>query len=104
MRGPHDVGGLKEGSVDPNEHELAIWEKQADAMLQTLVREGIFRVDEVRRTIEQFGHDIYDTLDYYERWTAALQRLLIDKGLLTQDELDERIAIIRKRSEASGKA
>ena len=43
------------------------------------------------------GHDVYNTLTYYERWTAALARVLIDKGVLTQDEVDAKVAQVRER-------
>ena len=43
------------------------------------------------------GHDAYNTLSYYERWTAALARVLIDKGVLTQDEIDAKVASVRAR-------
>ena len=32
MRGPHDVGGLPEGPVDTETHDLTFWEKQIDAL------------------------------------------------------------------------
>ena len=43
------------------------------------------------------GDDAYNTLTYYERWTAALARQLIDKGVLTQDEIDAKVAEVRAR-------
>ena len=32
MRTPQDIGGLPEGPVDPSEHTLNFWEKQADGL------------------------------------------------------------------------
>jgi hypothetical protein len=43
------------------------------------------------------GEDAYNMLSYYERWTAALARQMIDKGVLTQDEIDAKVAEVRKR-------
>ena len=63
---------------------------------------GIYRTDENRRWVESLGDDAYDTLTYYERWTAALLRGLIDKGVLTQDEIDARVKIVRERLAATG--
>ncbi len=34
-------------------------------------------------------------MNYYERWTAATCRQLIDKGVLTQAEVDAKIAEIK---------
>lgn len=97
MRGPHDIGGLEAGPVDRAPHDLSFWEKQIDAMNQLLAQKGIRKTDENRRAIENLGDDVYNTLSYYERWTAALARILIDKGVLTQDEVDEKVAALRTR-------
>lgn len=97
MRGPHDIGGLPAGPVDISPHDMTFWEKQIDAMNQLLAQKGYRRTDENRRYVEMLGHDVYNTLTYYERWTAALTRLLIDKGVLTQDEVDAKVAQVRER-------
>ncbi len=102
MRGPHDVGGLDEGPIDNATHELAFWEKQIDAVRGVIGAKGIATGHENRRNIEQLGHDVYETLNYYERWTAALQRQLIDKGVLTQDEIDAKVAQVRQRLADTG--
>lgn len=97
MRGPHDVGGLPAGAVDTAPHDMTFWEKQIDALNVLLSQKGLRRVDENRRYIEMLGDDAYNTLSYYERWTAALARQLIDKGVFTQDEVDAKVAEIRAR-------
>ena len=97
MRGPHDLGGLPAGPVDTTPHDMTFWEKQIDALNALLSQKGLRRVDENRRYIETLGDDAYNTLSYYERWTAALTRQLIDKGVFTQDEVDAKIATIRDR-------
>lgn len=102
MRGPHDVGGLDFGPVDSSTHDLTLWEKQVDAIRAVIGAKGIVSTHENRRTIEQLGHDVYDRLNYYERWTASLSRQMIDKGILTQDEIDARVAQVRERLAADG--
>jgi hypothetical protein len=97
MRGSHDLGGLKAGAVDLAPHEMTFWEKQIDAMNMLLAQKGLRRTDENRRYVEMLGKDAYDRLTYYERWTAALARQLIDKGVLTQDEVDAKVAEIRSK-------
>ena len=99
MRGPHDVGGQPAGPVETQPHDVTFWEKQIDA-LHTLVGDDKRRItvrDENRRYVESLGDDAYNTLTYYERWTAAMCRQLIDKGVLTQDEVDGKVADIRQR-------
>jgi hypothetical protein len=102
LRGPHDVGGLPDGPVDPETHSLTFWEKQIDALRSVIGAKKIVVTDENRRYIESLGHDAYDRLNYYQRWTAALSRQMVDKGILTQDEIDARVAQIRERLAADG--
>ena len=102
MRGPHDIGGLNSGPIDLAEYSLTFWELQIDAIRAVIGSKGIVSTHENRRTIEQFGHEIYDTLSYYERWTAALQRQMVDKGILTQDEIDKKVAQLRIRFQGTG--
>jgi nitrile hydratase subunit beta len=97
MRGSHDLGGLPAGPVDTAPHDMTFWEKQIDAMNTLLAQKGLRRTDENRRYVEMLGEDAYNMLSYYERWTAALARQMIDKGVLTQDEIDAKVAEIRGR-------
>ena len=102
MRGPHDVGGLPAGPVETHAHDMSIWEKQIDAVRGVIAAKGLIKTDENRRYVEQLGHDAYERLSYYERWTASLMRALVDKGVLTQDEIDQRDALVRRRLTATG--
>jgi nitrile hydratase subunit beta len=95
MRGSHDLGGLPAGPVDKEPHDITFWEKQIDAMNTLLAQKGLRKTDENRRYVEMLSKDAYESLSYYERWTAALARQLIDKGVLTQDEIDAKVAQIR---------
>ena len=103
MRGPHDVGGLTAGPVDRHEHNPELLEKQIDAMMMLMMAKGVGRIDEMRKNIETMGHDAYDNLAYYDKWTSGLMRILVDKGVLTQDELDERVKALRQRLVETGK-
>jgi hypothetical protein len=55
---------------------------------------SIFNVDEMRRTIESLPRDVYERHDYYERWLLTIERLLIEKGVLSQAEIDARVAAL----------
>ena len=102
MRGPHDVGGLPDGPVETTAHNPTLWEKQIDALRYLVGGKGIFSTDENRRYVESLGHDAYEQLSYYERWTASLMRGLIDKGIVTQDEVDARVKQVRWRLAETG--
>ncbi len=97
MHGPHDIGGLEAGPVDTEAHATTFWEKQIDALNALMGQKGYRRTDENRRYIESLGEDVYNTLSYYERWTAGLSRVLVDKGIATQDEIDAKVAEVRAR-------
>ena len=105
MRGPHDMGGLPAGPIDTTAHDRTFWEKQIDAIGQLLGREecGVLHSGENRRSIESLGDDVYRTLGYYERWTAGIARLLLEKNILTQDEIDRKIAQLRAQYARDGK-
>jgi hypothetical protein len=46
----------------------------------------------MRRTIESLPPEIYERHDYYERWLYTIERLLIEKGVLTAREIEDRLA------------
>jgi hypothetical protein len=102
MRGPHDVGGLPDGPIDTQTHALTFWEKQIDGLRAAVGAKGLVNTHENRAAVEALGHDAYNTLRYYERWTATLCRQMIGKGVLTQDEIDARVALIRQRLADTG--
>ena len=101
MAGPHDVGGQAAGPLDRAEHDAAFWEKEVDAIQVLLSDETrrIVGVDELRRGIESLGPEAYDTLSYYERWIASISSILVEKGILSEAEIAERVAAIRARAE-----
>jgi hypothetical protein len=101
MRGIHDFGGLPSGAVERSEHDYALWEKRIDALVVLLSNKNppLIGDDELRRSIESLGADAYETLNYYERWIAALTHLLLEKGVLTVDELGRKIAEIEARDQ-----
>jgi len=102
MRRHHDMGGLEAGPVERREHDYAPWEKRVDAIMRLLSdpKRRILRVDELRRGIEALGPGAYDELSYYERWIASIADNLIEKGVITIDELGRRMAEIEARHEA----
>lgn len=88
MRRVNDIGGEPAGPVDKGQHEVEDWELLTDAITITLDRKGLKTTDEHRRAIESLPD--YRELAYYERWAAATEGLLVEKGVLTKEEIDER--------------
>jgi hypothetical protein len=100
-RAVHDLGGLPGGAIDRAEHDVTFWEQRIDAMLTLLAnhKRRLMDTAELRRGIESLGPDAYESLSYYERWAASIAAIMVEKGVLGQDELDERIAEIKARAE-----
>ena len=99
MRGYHDLGGLPAGPIDQKDHPLALWEKRVHAML-TLLSDpcrDTLNVHELRRGIESLGEAEYDQLTYYERWITSIASILLQKGVVTTEELGRKLAEIEKR-------
>jgi hypothetical protein len=89
----HDRGGWPDaGPINKAEHDYSLWEKRTDALLMLLSSptQRVLRVDELRRAIEALPPEAYEILSYYERWISAIETLLIEKKILTREEIDKR--------------
>jgi len=95
-RAMHDIGGLDLGPIDRSEHPRTLYELRVDAILMLLTSPGCgaFKVDALRRAIEEFSQADYDHLPYYDRWLQALTNLLVEQQVLDRAEIDARIAAI----------
>lgn len=80
------------------DHELAPWEKRCHATLECLAWRKVISTEEKRRAIEDMGQSIYGSLTYYEKWALAAAHQLVEKGLITQDQLDAKRDEIRSQS------
>lgn len=97
--GPHDLGGLPAAEVDLSEHDYAFWERRVDALVFLLFNKGIVTDwSQIRHRIESLGPGVYENLSYYERWAGAVGALLVEQGVLTEHELEQRISDVRQRS------
>jgi nitrile hydratase len=96
MDGIHDLGGMHGfGSVeyDPDgptfHHE---WERRAFVSFVATLGQGFYNMDEVRHSIERMNPAEYLSARYYEKWLTGLETLLIEKGVLTPEQLADRVA------------
>ena len=104
-RGYHDIGGLDYGEVDPTITEVAPWEKLSIAIGNSMGGQGrkIINTDMGRRAREGMGEEMYNELAYFERTTESMKITLIEQGLFTEEELEERMQDLAKRiSEVRG--
>ena len=94
----HDMGGRPgAGPIDRSEHQLADWEVLADGLSQALGAKGIRRTDESRRAREDMPPELYLRPSYYERWAYAIEEILVEKGILTREEIDRSVAELERR-------
>jgi hypothetical protein len=85
----NDVGGREPwGPIDRSEHELEDWEICIDAIENALEADGVMAADELRRAIEDLPEDVYRDLTYYQRWVAALETIIVERGWASREELD----------------
>ena len=96
MTGVNDLGGSPGGPIDKTQHEIEDWEHLADALTIVLDKKGVKTTDEHRRAQESLPPDLYGELGYYERWIAATEMLLVEKGILTREEIDAKAEELEK--------
>lgn len=96
----HDRGGRPgAGPVDKSEHDLSWWEKRTDAIAMLLMspQKRVMRVDELRRAIESMEPAAYEKSKYYERWLHAVETIMVEKGVLTREEIERKVKELAAR-------
>ena len=100
MRAQHDPGGLNEGPIDTHEHDVSLYERRADAMLVLLASQGHFTVDAQRRVWEDLPPEVYRNTRYYDSWLLHSKILLIERGLIDENDLTRRIDDVTARMQS----
>ena len=94
MNGVHDMGGMdgfgpmQIESDEPVFHQD--WEKRMYGIAMTLAAQKFRNIDEFRHAIERIPAPVYLDSSYYERWLNAMMTLLVEKKLVTREELADR--------------
>jgi nitrile hydratase subunit beta len=91
MNGVHDLGGMHGFGPVIREHDEPVfhseWEKRVFGMTLTAMGRRVCNVDEFRRAIEHMPPASYLAASYYEKWLHALEALLVEKAVVTREEL-----------------
>ncbi len=94
MDGIHDMGGRQGFGPVRYTHDAkafhAAWEVRVNGLYAHAVRLGIFNMDEYRHAIERMEPRHYLNASYYERSLTSLATLLVEKGVVTREELERR--------------
>jgi len=106
--GVHDLGGMH--GFGPVEREAdepvfhAPWEAVVLAINRAAGVRGVYNIDEFRHSIERMPPARYLAATYYEKWLDGITRLCVEKGLVSAEELAERVAFFAGRPEADAMA
>ncbi|MEP3049614.1 MAG: nitrile hydratase subunit beta [Roseibium sp.] len=92
MNGAQDLGGqmgfgpIELEDNEPNFH--AKWEERAFALTLAMGATGSWNIDTSRHARESLPPADYLSSSYYKIWTMGLEKLCLDKGLITESELN----------------
>ncbi|CAN5917985.1 nitrile hydratase subunit beta [soil metagenome] len=91
MNGVHDMGGMQGyGPVQPQTDEPlfhAPWERRALAVTLAMGATGQWNIDMARAARESLPPADYLSIGYYRIWLAALEALMLQRGLVTAAEI-----------------
>ena len=95
MNSAHDLGGMQ--GFEPINPEVdepvfhAQWEQRAFALTVACGFGGEWNTDMARHARESLNPALYLRTTYYEKWLLGLEKLLVERGVLTQDEITKRM-------------
>lgn len=93
MNGVHDQGGMHGfGPIDPEPEQTepifhAEWEKRALALNLACGALGRWNIDASRHSRERLDPPDYLQSSYYAKWIKGLEMLLVETGVVTEEEL-----------------
>ena len=95
MDGVHDLGGtdgtgrVSHTPTEPVFHDE--FEQRVFAMVMITMAQRTYTMDEFRHAIERMVPAWYLGSSYYEHWLAAMEKLLVERGVVDADEFRDRI-------------
>ena len=98
VRPAHDLGGLPAGGpLLRTERDMTPFEKFCHALLNVLDVYKLVNTEEKRRGVEDLGGQIIGSLSYYERWAVSASKVLLEKRLITPQELGAKMSEVQLR-------
>lgn len=92
MNGPQDIGGKQGLGTVPYEPDEPVfhseWERRVFGLSFCSWLSSGVTVDESRWMQATMPYERYYGSLYYERWLYSLERLMVEKGVATQEELE----------------
>ena len=98
MHAVHDIGGDPAGAIDRSEHRT-FFDQRVDAMMRLVTHPSrtFWTVDAMRRANESHTAEQYFGMGYYERWLSVLRKLLVEQGVLTEQEIEHKLAALKQK-------
>ena len=91
MNTVHDLGGMQNfGPVEADADEPVFhsqWERRVFALTLAMGAPGGWNIDTSRHARESLPPAQYLSSSYYEIWLAGLEKLMLERGLVTADEI-----------------
>lgn len=93
MKGGHDLGGQQGmGPINPQSESQepvfhAEWERRVFGLTLAAGMLGKWNIDESRHARERQDPLAYVQNSYYENWLEGLEKLLVEKGMIANEEL-----------------
>lgn len=96
MDGVHDMGGMHGFGPIPIEEDEPVFHEPWEGRIYALGSAGSLgmfpNIDASRHALELLPPDVYLSSSYYERWLKRAETRLVEMGVVTQAELDARVA------------
>jgi len=85
LGGMHGFGPVAEEANEPHFH--ADWEARVMAMVVALGASGQWNIDQSRHARETLPPADYMRFSYYRIWLEGVSKLMLDRGMVTEEEL-----------------
>ncbi len=101
MDGVHELAGFDSNfgpiPIDPNEPLFFDeWERRVFGVTLAVAYAGLLNFDEFRFGIERMPAWQYFAARYYEKWAATLETNMVEKGVITLEEIEARVNELKK--------
>ena len=92
MNGVHDMGGMHGFGRVQREEDEPVFHQPWEGRVYGMTRSHTARAGFDRFALERMEPSRYLAASYYERWLVRFESVLVEKGVLTQQELDDKQA------------
>ena len=104
MNGAHDMGGVHGFGPIPLEKDEPVfhtdWESRVFGMAISLGSQGVYDPVGLRFGMEEIEPAKYLASSYFQRWLAVTEKAVLEKGIMTAEELDAKTEFFKENPDA----